>query len=42
MENMLDPKFDGWYASYSGSEYEEFYFVEPVPTQVIVYKKAKG
>ena len=35
-------KFDGWYASYSGSDYEEFYFVEPVPTQVIVYKKTKG
>ena len=35
-------KFDGWYASYSGSEYEEFYFVEPVSTQVIVYNKTKG
>lgn len=35
-------KFDGWYASYNGSEYEEFYFVEPVSTQVIVYNKTKG
>ena len=35
-------KFDGWYASYNGSEYEEFYFVEPVPTQIIVYNKTKG
>jgi len=30
-------KFDGWYASYSGSEYSNFSFVKPEPTTVIVY-----
>jgi hypothetical protein len=30
-------KFDGWYASYSGSEYSKFLFVKPEPTTVIVY-----
>jgi hypothetical protein len=30
-------KFDGYYASYSGSEYSGFLFVKPEPTTVIVY-----
>lgn len=32
-------KFDGWYASYDGSTYEEFYEVQPVEKTVTVFEK---
>lgn len=33
-DNVVYVKFKGWYASYVGSEYEEFYFVEPRQVEV--------
>lgn len=33
-------KFDGWYASYHGSEYEEWFFVEPRQVQVTQFERA--
>jgi hypothetical protein len=32
-------KFDGWYASYEGSTYEEFYEVKAEPKVITVYNK---
>ena len=32
-------KFQGWYQSYVGSEYREWYFVEPVDKFVTVYER---
>ena len=32
-------KFDGWYASYVGAEYSEWFFVEPYEKMVIDYRK---
>lgn len=32
-------KFDGWYASYHGSEYEEWYFVKPKEVTVTQFFK---
>jgi hypothetical protein len=32
-------KFDGWYASYDGSTYEEFYEVKPVEKTITVFEK---
>jgi hypothetical protein len=32
-------KFDGWYASYDGSTYEEFYEVQPVEKTITVFEK---
>jgi hypothetical protein len=32
-------KFDGWYASYDGSTYEEFYEVQAVEKTVTVFEK---
>lgn len=34
-------QFDGWYESYNGSEYEEWFFVEPKPVQKIEFVKVK-
>ena len=34
-------KFDGSYASYNGSEYDDYYFVEPKQMMVTVYEKIK-
>lgn len=31
-------KFQGWYASYNGSEFEEWNFVEPVEKMITVYE----
>ena len=31
-------KFQGWYASYVGSEFEEWKFVEPVEKMITVYE----
>ncbi len=33
-------KFDGWYSSYTGREYTEFFFVEPKEVVVTKYFKA--
>lgn len=30
-------RFQGWYASYHGSEYSGYYFVEPEEKSIIVY-----
>ncbi len=35
-------KFDGSYQSYSGAEYDDFYFVEPQEKLITVYVKTKG
>lgn len=32
-------KFQGWYASYQGSEYTEWFFVEPKQVMVTQYEK---
>lgn len=32
-------KFDGYYASYDGSTYEEFYEVQPIEKTITVFKK---
>lgn len=32
-------KFDGWYESYNGSEYEEWFFVEPRQVQVTEFSR---
>ncbi len=32
-------KFDGWYQSYNGSEYNEWFFVEPREVKVVQYFK---
>jgi hypothetical protein len=32
-------KFDGWYASYDGSTYEQFYEVKPVEKTITVFEK---
>ncbi len=34
-------KFQGWYESYSGSEYERFYFTEPTQVMTTVYNEVK-
>ena len=38
--NVVYVKFDGWYASYHGSEYEEWFFVEPRQVQVTQFERA--
>ena len=35
-------KFDGSYQSYSGAEYDDFYFVEPQEKMITVYVKTKS
>ena len=32
-------QFDGWYASYSGSEFNECFFVEPKEVQVVQFRR---
>lgn len=34
-------KFNGWYASYSGSEFSEWFFVEPKKVEVVQYFQVK-
>ena len=36
-EDTIYIKFSGWYASFVGSEYEEWAFVSPVEKTIIVY-----
>jgi len=33
-------KFNGWYASYNGSEYNEWFFVDPREKTIIVYDRS--
>lgn len=35
-------KFDGWYASYNGAEFDEWYFVEPQEKVITVYVRAQS
>ena len=35
-------KFQGWYASYSGSEFTEWFFVEPKKVEVVEYVAIKN
>jgi hypothetical protein len=35
-------KFDGYYTSYGGSEYDDWFFVEPKQVTVTQYVKVKG
>lgn len=39
MNEKVYVKFQGYYASYYGSEYEEFYFVQPKEKVITVYEK---
>lgn len=32
-------KFDGWYQSYNGSEFTEWFFVEPKQKTVTIFEK---
>ena len=34
-------QFDGWYASYNGSEFNEWFFVEPKQVQVVQFSRCK-
>ena len=36
-ENVVYTKFSGWYQSFDGSEYEEWYFVEPKQKTITEY-----
>lgn len=35
-------QFDGWYASYEGSSYDDWFFVAPKEVMVIVYEPITG
>lgn len=39
MNDKVYVKFQGYYASHYGSEYEEFYFVQPKEKVITVYEK---
>lgn len=39
-EEVVYVKFDGWYASYNGSEFSEWYFVEPQEKVITVFERA--
>ena len=34
-------QFDGWYASYNGSEFTEWFFVEPKEVKVVQFSRCK-
>ena len=34
-------RFDGWYASYDGSEFNEWFFVEPKEVKVVRFSRCK-
>ena len=34
-------QFDGWYASYNGSEFDEWFFVEPKEVKVVKFSRCK-
>ena len=37
-DNVVFIKFQGWYASYDGAEYEDFHVVSPTTKTVVVYE----
>lgn len=39
--NVVYVQFDGWYASYVGSEYNEWFFVEPKEEVVVNFYRVK-
>ena len=39
--NVVYVQFDGWYASYVGSEYNEWFFVEPKKEVVVNFYRVK-
>ena len=41
-DNVVYVQFDGWYASYNGSEFTEWFFVEPKEVLVTKYFKLEG
>jgi hypothetical protein len=41
-DNVVYVQFDGWYASYNGSTYDEWFFVEPKEVLVTQYFKVEG
>lgn len=38
-DEVVYVKFDGWYASYNGSEFNEWYFVEPQEKVITVFNR---
>lgn len=38
-EEVVYIKFDGWYASYNGAEFNEWFFVEPEKKTITVYNR---
>ena len=40
-DEMVYVKFDGWYASYNGAEFTEWYFVEPKEKVITVFDRLK-
>ena len=38
-EEVVYVKFDGWYASYNGSEFNEWFFVEPQEKVITVFNR---
>lgn len=38
-DEVLFVKFQGWYASYQGSEYEDWFFVTPKEKTITVYEE---
>lgn len=38
-EEFVYVKFDGWYASYNGAEFSEWYFVEPQEKVITVFNR---
>jgi hypothetical protein len=41
-DNVVYVQFDGWYASYNGAEFTEWFFVEPKEVMVTQYEKIEG
>lgn len=40
-DHIVYVKFDGWYASYHGSEFVEWFFVEPKQVMKVEFEKSK-
>lgn len=40
-DTKVNVKFDGWYQSYNGSEYTEWFFVKPKKVSVVEWNKEK-
>lgn len=41
-DEVVYVKFNGWYASYNGAEFSEWYFVEPQEKVITVYVRAQS